>query len=75
VNAPGKEAYPISSFTWVILYANPSNPAKAKKLVDFLRWALHDGETVAPSLDYAPLPASMVKMLDKRLGEIKVASR
>lgn len=75
VNAPGKDAYPISSFTWVILYANPSNPAKAKKLVDFLRWALHDGETVAPSLDYAPLPASMVKMLDKRLGEIKVASR
>ena len=75
VNAPGKDAYPISSFTWMILYTNPSNPERAKKLVDFVRWALHDGETVASSLDYAPLPASMVKMLDKRLGDIRVASR
>ncbi|MBK5188080.1 MAG: phosphate ABC transporter substrate-binding protein PstS, partial [Gemmatimonadaceae bacterium] len=75
VNAPGKGAYPISSFTWIILYTTPSNPEKSKKLVEFIRWALHDGEKVASSLDYAPLPESMVRMLDKRLGEIKVAAR
>jgi phosphate transport system substrate-binding protein len=75
VNAPGKGAYPISSFTWIILYTTPKDAAKSKKLVDFIRWALHDGEKAAPSLDYAPLPASMVKMLDSKLSEIKVASR
>jgi phosphate transport system substrate-binding protein len=75
VNAPGATAYPISSFTWILLYKNPSNPAKGKALVDFLRWALHDGEKEASGLDYAPLPPSMVKMLDARLNEINVAAR
>jgi phosphate transport system substrate-binding protein len=74
VNAPGRTAYPISSFTWILLYKNPPNAQKGKKLVDFLRWAIHDGEKEAPALDYAPLPASMVKMLDKRLNEVSLAS-
>jgi len=42
--------------------------AKAKKLTDFLRWAIHDGQQLAPALDYAPLPANVVKALDKRLS-------
>jgi len=75
VNAPGREAYPISSFTWVLLYKNPADAKKGKQLVDFLRWAIHDGEKEAPSLDYAPLPAAMVAMLDKRLNEVSVAAR
>ncbi|HKV49995.1 MAG TPA: phosphate ABC transporter substrate-binding protein PstS [Gemmatimonadaceae bacterium] len=75
VNAPGRAAYPISSFTWVLLYKNPSDAKKGKQLVDFLRWAIHDGEKEAPSLDYAPLPASMVTMLDKRLNEVKLAAQ
>lgn len=74
VNAPGRAAYPISSFTWVLLYQNPADAKKGKQLVDFLRWAIHDGEKEAPSLDYAPLPASIVAMLDKRLNEVKLAS-
>jgi phosphate transport system substrate-binding protein len=74
VNAPGKTAYPISSFTWILLYKNPPNQAKGKQLIDFLRWAIHDGEKEAPSLDYAPLPPSMVAMLDTRLNEVNVAS-
>ena len=74
VNAPGKAAYPISSFTWVLLYKNPTDAKKGKQLVDFLRWAIHDGEKEAPSLDYAPLPPSMVSMLDKRLNEVSLAS-
>ena len=75
VNAPGKTAYPISSFTWILIYKNPSNPAKAKALVDFIRWGLHDGEQFASSLDYAPLPPVMVRMLDKQLDQVNVAAR
>lgn len=70
VNAPGKGVYPISSFTWILMYKNQKNPVKARKLVDFLKWALHEGEKTAPALDYAPLPASVVADLDNRLKTI-----
>ncbi|MDQ6827370.1 MAG: phosphate ABC transporter substrate-binding protein PstS [Gemmatimonadota bacterium] len=76
VNAAGKGAYPISSFTYLLVYVNQPDADKGKKLVDFIRWALVEGEKSAGALDYAPLPASMVTMLHKRLAEIKmVASR
>ena len=67
VNAPGKDAYPISSFTWLLVYQNMADAGKAKKLNDFIRWAIHDGQAMAPALDYAPLPSNMVKALDRRL--------
>jgi phosphate transport system substrate-binding protein len=70
VNAPGKTAYPISSFTWILVYQHPKNAAKGKALADFLRWAYKNGESVASSLDYSPLPASMIKRLDARLNTI-----
>ena len=47
VNAPGKGVYPISSFTWIIVYQKQADAAKGKKLVDFLRWALTDGQAMA----------------------------
>jgi len=75
VNAAGKGAYPISSFTFLLVYQTQPDAAKGKKLVDFLRWYLRDGEKSAASLDYAPLPASMIGQLQKRLGTIQVASR
>jgi phosphate transport system substrate-binding protein len=76
VNAPGKDAYPISSFTYLLVYQTQPDAAKGKKLIDFIKWAIHDGETVAPNLDYAPLPKNVVAMLDKRLGMVKgVASK
>ncbi len=76
VNAAGKTAYPISSFTYLLVYETQPNAAKGKKLIDFLRWALHDGEKEAGSLDYAPLPANIVAMLDKRLASVKnIASK
>ena len=74
VNAPGREAYPISSFTWILVYASQSDATKGKKLVDFLRWALHEGEASAGSLDYAPLPASMVAQLEHRLTMVKIGT-
>jgi phosphate transport system substrate-binding protein len=74
VNAPGREAYPISSFTWLLVYANQTDATKGKKLVDFMRWAFHEGERSASTLDYAPLPANMIAMLDKRLTNVKIGT-
>jgi phosphate transport system substrate-binding protein len=69
VNAPGAGAYPISSFTWILIYKNQPNADKGKKLLDFLRWALRDGEASAAALDYAPLPAEMATRLERRLRQ------
>ncbi len=68
VNAAGKGAYPISSYTWILVDAKPANAAKGKKLADFLRYALTDGQKAAPALFYAPLPpavaAPLLKLVD-----------
>ena len=70
VNAPGASAYPISSFTWLLVYRTQSDTAKGRKLAEFLRWALHEGEGSAAALDYAPLPAVMVTRLDSLVDTI-----
>ena len=70
VNAPGKDTYPISSFTWILLYQHQRDPVKGKKLVDFLNWALTEGEGQAASLDYAPLPEAMATRLKARLATV-----
>ena len=75
VNAAGKGAYPIASFTFLLVYQAQPDATKGKKLVDFLRWYLREGEKSAASLDYSPLPASMIAQLEKRLGTITMASR
>ena len=72
VNAPGKGTYPISSFTFLLVYQQQPDAAKGKKLVDFLRWALKDGEKIAPSLDYAPLPKNVVAMIEKKIDTINM---
>ena len=73
VNAAGKESYPISSMTWILVYQNQPDKVKGTKLVNFLRWAYKNGEKSAASLDYATLPASMVATLQNRLKTIRVA--
>ncbi len=70
VNAPGREAYPISSFTWILVYQKQSDPAKGKKVVDFLKWALTDGQAMEAALDYAPLPDAMRTALVSRLATV-----
>jgi phosphate transport system substrate-binding protein len=70
VNAKGQGAYPISSFTWIIAYEKQADATKGKKLVDFLNWALTDGQAMAGPLDYAPLPESMRSALLTRLSAI-----
>jgi phosphate transport system substrate-binding protein len=71
-NAPGKNAYPIASFTWLVFYESPKDKAKAKAMVDFMRWALSDGQKYAPELGYAPLPASVVHLESEALKKIKI---
>jgi phosphate transport system substrate-binding protein len=72
VNAAGATAYPIASFTYVLLSETQTNGVKGKKLVDFLQWAIHDGQASAASLDYAPLPKNVVAILEKRLTGVKI---
>ena len=55
-NAPGKDAYPIAGATWLLVYQQQKDATKGKKLVEFLKWALNKGETMAKDLDYASLP-------------------
>jgi phosphate transport system substrate-binding protein len=71
-NAPGKGVYPISSFTWLLLYENPKDKTQAKVMVDFMKWALADGQKYCADLGYAPLPADVVKMEMDALAKIKV---
>ena len=73
VDAPGADSYPISSFTWIIVYQHQKDAVKGKKLVDFLNWALTDGEAEAPPLDYAPLPSEMAANVRARLKTIDLA--
>ncbi len=71
-NAPGENAYPISSFTWLLLYESPKDKSQARVMVDFVRWALTDGQKFAPDLGYAPLPPEVVKLELEALKKIKV---
>jgi phosphate transport system substrate-binding protein len=70
VNAAGPNTYPITSFTWLLLYEHMPDAAKARRLTDFVKWALTDGQSQVASLDYAPLPASIVAKLTPRLDSI-----
>lgn len=73
VNSPGAASYPISSFTWLLVYEQQRDSVKARKLKDFMRWALTEGEKQAAGLDYAPLPAAIANRLLQRLDSIRIA--
>lgn len=59
-NAPGRNAYPISSFTWLLVRERSGDQQRAQMLNDFIRWALTDGQRYCAELGYAPLPAEVV---------------
>jgi phosphate transport system substrate-binding protein len=71
VNQPGKDAYPIVGFTWLLVYEHQKDPLKGKKLVEFLNWSLHKGQKMAAPMLYAPLPESVLKMVEKTIKTIK----
>jgi phosphate transport system substrate-binding protein len=70
-SAPGKDAYPISSFTWLLIPAQSKDPAKGKILADFLSWMVSDGQTMAAALSYAPLPDTVVAKVKEAIKQIK----
>lgn len=71
-NADGKDSYPISGFTWLLIYKDMKNKAKAKAIVDFLKWAVTDGEKYAKDLYYAPLPKEVVKLDQEKISQISI---
>ena len=72
-NAPGSGVYPISSFTWMLVYQNHHDKERSRLLVDFLRWAVTDGQALAPPLGFAPLPAEIVKLEIAALATVKTS--
>jgi len=71
-NAPGKDSYAIAGATWLLVYEQQTDAAKGKKLVEFLKWAVTNGEDMAKDLDYSPLPAQLRDRVLKRIAEIKM---
>jgi phosphate transport system substrate-binding protein len=72
-NAEGKGVYPISSFTWLLLYENPKDKVQSKTVVDFVKWALTDGQKFCAELGYAPLPEPVVKLELAALAKVKIS--
>ena len=71
-NAPGADAYPIASFTWLLVPEDNKDAAKAKQLRDFLTWMISDeAQAMASDLHYAPLPATMRTLIAERIKTLK----
>jgi phosphate transport system substrate-binding protein len=70
-NAPGTGVYPVTSFTWLLLYESSGDRRRSRVMVDFITWALGDGQKRAPDLGYAPLPATIVPLVKDVLRKIK----
>ena len=71
VNQPGKDAYPIVGFTWLLVYEHQKDAVKGKKLVEFLNWEVKKGQKMAAALLYAPLPENVARMVEKTVKSIK----
>ena len=70
-NAPGKNAYPISTFTWLLIPEKIEDSAKRKAIIGFLQWMMTSGQKEATSLSYAPLPQAVVMKEEKQLAKIR----
>src|SRR3954463_5580910 len=75
VNQPGKAAWPISTFTYLLVYRESSDTVKGDALLEFVWWAEHDGQKLAPSLDYAPLPKPVTARVEAALKTMTVAGK
>lgn len=70
-NAPGKDAYPISSFTWLLIPAQSKDAAKGKMIADFLNWMVSDGQKMTSTLSYAPLPENVAAKVKETIKQVK----
>ena len=74
-NSSGAQAYPISTFTWLLVHKTYSDTAKARALVHFIWWAESDGQAKAPELGYAQLPKELHPWIEARLRSVKAGGR
>lgn len=74
-NAPGEKSYPISAFTWILIYQDQKGAAKGTAMVDFLWWAIHDGQRLGGALGYAPLPAEVVGKIEATLQTVTTGGK
>jgi phosphate transport system substrate-binding protein len=70
-NAPGKEAYPISSFTWLLIPSQSKDAAKGKIIADFLNWMVDDGQKMTAALTYAPLPTNVAEKVRAEIKQVR----
>jgi len=71
VNSPNPQAYPIAGFTWLLIYKDMDNHVKGQAIVDFIKWAIHDGQSYTKDLLYAPLPSDVVSLIERKLQKVK----
>jgi phosphate transport system substrate-binding protein len=74
-DAKGKGAYPISAFTYLLVYQDQADAQRGRALVNFLWWAIHEGQKLAPALDYSPLPKPVVQRVEQAVKRITVQGR
>ncbi len=70
-NAEGDAAYPITGYSYLLVYENAKDPVKGEALAKYVWWGLHDGQSFAKDLDYAPLPAKVLTKVEARLKELR----
>ena len=70
-NSPGKDAYPISSFTWLLIPEKAKDTARGKIIADFLTWMVDDGQKMTADLSYAPLPDSVVQKVKNTIKQVR----
>ena len=70
-NAPGKGAYPICTFTWLLIPAHNADANKQRIIIDFLKWMVDDGQKMTQQLTYAPLPAEVASKVRGTIASIK----
>ena len=70
-NAPGKDAYPISSFTWLLIPAQSKDAARGKIITDFLNWMVDDGQKMTAALTYAPLPNNVAEKVKAEIKQVR----
>ena len=71
VNSSNSEAYPIAGITWLLIYKQMDDHTKGAAIVNFIKWAITDGQKLTADLDYAPLPANLVDMIQQKLDQVK----
>lgn len=70
INQPDPEAYPIAAFSWLLVYEQQQDSVKARKLADFIRWVVTEGDQQARQLDYTPIPPGLAELVLERLERV-----